>query len=313
MPGFPCNNSAIFYRFVRCNVNATATFHFKLYMLITGDLSFIYQTGRYQYLHTMTNSKNIFATIIKSTGLAERLEPRAYLDVLNAYFECTAGAVLAKGGEVLLLIGDAVIAIFPTEANEAALRPRAKRRSTPRPTSGDGSPTSTRRARHAVSHDRFRRRAACRRSHVRQHRRAGAAAVHGGRPGGERGRARASPHQDAGPAHPGEPRLRRRAAVGWESLGSHEMAGIAKAREVFSPSSGEVAPQASHLDAPTIAAPPDLHRPARGRRAHPSRSAGHAAAPLCRRSMRAPAGASCSRPRSSSAPDRSSSAARSTA
>jgi adenylate cyclase len=37
----------------------------------------------------------------------------AYLGVLNAYFECTAGAVLAHGGEVLRFIGDAVLAIFP--------------------------------------------------------------------------------------------------------------------------------------------------------------------------------------------------------
>ena len=36
-----------------------------------------------------------------------------FLDLLNAYFECTVGAVLAHGGEVLRFIGDAVLAIFP--------------------------------------------------------------------------------------------------------------------------------------------------------------------------------------------------------
>ena len=41
------------------------------------------------------------------------LEPDAYLAALNAYFECTAGAAMEAGGEVLLLIGDAVLAIFP--------------------------------------------------------------------------------------------------------------------------------------------------------------------------------------------------------
>ena len=48
-----------------------------------------------------------------STSLAGRLAPGEFLDVLDAYFECSAGAVLAHGGEVLLLIGDAVLAIFP--------------------------------------------------------------------------------------------------------------------------------------------------------------------------------------------------------
>ena len=64
-----------------------------------------------------------------STQLADLLEPDAYLAALNAYFECTAGAVMEAGGEVLLLIGDAVLAIFPIgdggasepEACEAAL------------------------------------------------------------------------------------------------------------------------------------------------------------------------------------------------
>ena len=64
-----------------------------------------------------------------STQLADLLEPDAYLAALNAYFECTAGEVMEAGGEVLLLIGDAVLAIFPIgdsgasepEACEAAL------------------------------------------------------------------------------------------------------------------------------------------------------------------------------------------------
>lgn len=48
-----------------------------------------------------------------STSLAGQLAPSDFLDLLDAYFECSAGAVLAHGGEVLLLIGDAVLAIFP--------------------------------------------------------------------------------------------------------------------------------------------------------------------------------------------------------
>ena len=50
-----------------------------------------------------------------STAMADRLPPAEFLDLLNGYFECTAGAVLAHGGEVLRFVGDAVLAIFPIE------------------------------------------------------------------------------------------------------------------------------------------------------------------------------------------------------
>jgi len=58
-----------------------------------------------------------FSDLRNSTGLAELLSPTDYLAALNSYFECTAGAVLAHGGEVLVLVGDAVMAIFPTGAS----------------------------------------------------------------------------------------------------------------------------------------------------------------------------------------------------
>lgn len=48
-----------------------------------------------------------------STRLADRMPRQAFLALLNDYFDCTAGAVLAHGGEVLSFIGDAVFAIFP--------------------------------------------------------------------------------------------------------------------------------------------------------------------------------------------------------
>ena len=50
-----------------------------------------------------------------STRLAEELSMDQYLAMLNEYFDCTAGAVLDHGGEVLKFIGDAVMAIFPVE------------------------------------------------------------------------------------------------------------------------------------------------------------------------------------------------------
>jgi adenylate cyclase len=48
-----------------------------------------------------------------STRLADKLSADDFLRTVNSYFECTAGAVLANGGEVLRFIGDAVLAIFP--------------------------------------------------------------------------------------------------------------------------------------------------------------------------------------------------------
>ncbi|WP_051609728.1 adenylate/guanylate cyclase domain-containing protein [Terasakiella pusilla] len=54
-----------------------------------------------------------FSDLRQSTHLAETMESDAFLDLLNKYFDCTAGSVLDRGGEVLRYIGDAVLAIFP--------------------------------------------------------------------------------------------------------------------------------------------------------------------------------------------------------
>ncbi len=51
-----------------------------------------------------------------SSTLAESMPRDLYLEQLNRFFYCMAGAVLKKGGEVLKYIGDAVLAIFPTSA-----------------------------------------------------------------------------------------------------------------------------------------------------------------------------------------------------
>ena len=45
--------------------------------------------------------------------MAERLSRDDYIQVLNDYFECTAGAVEGQGGQIVAFIGDAVLAIFP--------------------------------------------------------------------------------------------------------------------------------------------------------------------------------------------------------
>ena len=53
-----------------------------------------------------------------STAMAEQMSPQDYLATFNDYFDCTAGAVLDHGGEVLKFIGDAVMAIFPFEGED---------------------------------------------------------------------------------------------------------------------------------------------------------------------------------------------------
>ncbi len=56
-----------------------------------------------------------FSDLRNSTAIAESLGPDDYLQLLNTYFDATAGALLDNGGEVLDFIGDAVLGVFPTE------------------------------------------------------------------------------------------------------------------------------------------------------------------------------------------------------
>jgi adenylate cyclase len=60
----------------------------------------------------------VYCDLRESTKLAEILPLDDYLELINQYFDCTAGAVTDHGGEVLKFIGDAVMAIFPIEPNE---------------------------------------------------------------------------------------------------------------------------------------------------------------------------------------------------
>ena len=50
-----------------------------------------------------------------STELADRLSAEAFLQLLGRYFEMTAASVLDHGGEVVSLIGDAVLGLFRIE------------------------------------------------------------------------------------------------------------------------------------------------------------------------------------------------------
>jgi len=63
-----------------------------------------------------------YSDMRNSLEWSQSLEIDAYLAIVNQYFDCTAGAVLGHGGEVLKFIGDGVLAIFPIEQTT---RPRA--------------------------------------------------------------------------------------------------------------------------------------------------------------------------------------------
>lgn len=54
-----------------------------------------------------------YSDMRNSTALADTMPPAEFLELLNDYFEATAGAAIEFGGEVLDFIGDAVLAIFP--------------------------------------------------------------------------------------------------------------------------------------------------------------------------------------------------------
>lgn len=60
-----------------------------------------------------THSVIWFSDLRNSSGLADSMPPEEFIHLVNDYFQCTAGAVLANQGEVLRFIGDAVLAIFP--------------------------------------------------------------------------------------------------------------------------------------------------------------------------------------------------------
>ena len=61
-----------------------------------------------------------FSDLRDSTPLSKSLGERKFLELLNDYFEATAGAVLEHGGEVLRFIGDASLAVFPTTRESPA-------------------------------------------------------------------------------------------------------------------------------------------------------------------------------------------------
>lgn len=54
-----------------------------------------------------------FSDLRRSTEYISSMPQEEFIRLLNEYFDCTAGAVMLHGGDVLDFIGDGVIAIFP--------------------------------------------------------------------------------------------------------------------------------------------------------------------------------------------------------
>jgi len=61
----------------------------------------------------------LYCDLRDSTTLTEALSRERYLNLLNDFFERIVDPVMNSGGEVLKFIGDAVLAIFPLDADEA--------------------------------------------------------------------------------------------------------------------------------------------------------------------------------------------------
>jgi len=67
----------------------------------------------------------LYCDLRESTRLADELPRDDYLELLNSFFECVTEPVVARGGEVLKFIGDAVLAIFPVDGDDAEASRRA--------------------------------------------------------------------------------------------------------------------------------------------------------------------------------------------
>lgn len=62
-----------------------------------------------------------YADLRGSTRLADTLPRQEFIDTLNSFYAAAGGAVEAAGGEILSLIGDALLAIFPVPSSGETL------------------------------------------------------------------------------------------------------------------------------------------------------------------------------------------------
>ncbi len=73
------------------------------------------------------NAAVLYCDLRNSTGLVEGHDQSVSLEVLNQFFERSVEPINRHGGEVLKLIGDAVLAIFPMDEDSGAACRAAKR------------------------------------------------------------------------------------------------------------------------------------------------------------------------------------------
>jgi len=70
----------------------------------------------------------MYSDLARSLKLSQNLGGEDYIALLNTYFDCTAGAALDHGGEVLKFVGDGILAIFPFDDAHAHPRRHVRRR-----------------------------------------------------------------------------------------------------------------------------------------------------------------------------------------
>ncbi len=74
-----------------------------------------------------TRAAIVWGDLRNSTRMADRLGRQAYIDNLNDFFDATAGAVAAAGGDILAFIGDGFLGIFPCARGKKESRTACQR------------------------------------------------------------------------------------------------------------------------------------------------------------------------------------------
>ena len=171
-----------------------------------------------------------FSDLRNYTRISDTSPPEQIIPLLNDYADAIVSAVHEHSGDVLKLIGDGVLAIFPAEdrarACAAALDAASEARA-----SVEALNAAPRRRRPAD--DRHVSRAPSRRGVLRQHRQQGAARLHRRRPGGQRSLPHRGDVPDGGPADPHLGRFR--------GIGCAGAAALRICRALRAPGCGEAA------------------------------------------------------------------------
>jgi adenylate cyclase len=68
----------------------------------------------------LTHAAIWFCDLRDFTAMSDSMTPANVVQMLDAYFDRVAGAVTARGGEVLKFVGDAILAVFPTDLDVPA-------------------------------------------------------------------------------------------------------------------------------------------------------------------------------------------------